>query len=526
MSSPFPPQPSVEHLVTIFRRISACNILIPAFQRSFVWREAQVLALMESVYQGFPIGSVLLWRVDGPILRRNEAAELPFPRGKIHFPADFVLDGLQRLSSLYGVFHFGEETNNSKFDVLFDLKSKRFVNSRDTESDDDRDYFVPLNTLFSPRKLIDIQQRILKRSDGEQRIEQLLTLQSRFQEYMLPMVTLSRRKPEEVVSIFERINSTGTRLSSVDFMRAITWSSEFDLNRSLSDLSSVLSERDFDVSEDTLVKALALTFDLTPLPNVMLRLREQPAAKLQKGMKRVTTTCLRVIDFLDGELGIKSSDYVPYEGQFLVLFNVLDKLKKVDKRTSEMLARWFMSVSINESLQGRPDHYVARMVTRITAEAKRGVVEVPAVRTDSNALVSRRTTKSTALTSAFVTTLARAGARDLGTGEIIPSDSYMTGFASHMIASVLDVDALREIANVDLGSAKTIANSVLEPTRGFDVVSLISKWANEKSGKGVSVLESQLIPLDSAKCLVSGRKEEFIEKRAAHILREVERYIE
>ena len=36
-SRAFPPQPSVEHLTTIFRRIDSGKIVVPAFQRTFVW---------------------------------------------------------------------------------------------------------------------------------------------------------------------------------------------------------------------------------------------------------------------------------------------------------------------------------------------------------------------------------------------------------------------------------------------------------------------------------------------------------
>jgi uncharacterized protein with ParB-like and HNH nuclease domain len=54
------PQPSVWHLVTLFRQISSGEVRIPAFQREFVWSDKQILDLLESVTDGFPIGSLLL----------------------------------------------------------------------------------------------------------------------------------------------------------------------------------------------------------------------------------------------------------------------------------------------------------------------------------------------------------------------------------------------------------------------------------------------------------------------------------
>jgi len=111
--SAYPPQPSVEHLTTIFRRIDSGKIVVPAFQRTFVWELADIIALLESVYKGYPIGRLLLWAVDHDFLRVSDSSEIPFPKSKPEFPLSYVLDGLQRLSSLYGVFHFGDRTEKN-----------------------------------------------------------------------------------------------------------------------------------------------------------------------------------------------------------------------------------------------------------------------------------------------------------------------------------------------------------------------------------------------------------------------------
>ena len=44
-----PPTPTVEHINTIMRRITRGDIRVPAFQRSFVWTEAQIVSLFESI---------------------------------------------------------------------------------------------------------------------------------------------------------------------------------------------------------------------------------------------------------------------------------------------------------------------------------------------------------------------------------------------------------------------------------------------------------------------------------------------
>jgi uncharacterized protein with ParB-like and HNH nuclease domain len=45
-------------------RISSGDIRIPAFQRNFVWEPDQVAFLLDSIYKGFPIGTIILWKTD------------------------------------------------------------------------------------------------------------------------------------------------------------------------------------------------------------------------------------------------------------------------------------------------------------------------------------------------------------------------------------------------------------------------------------------------------------------------------
>ena len=61
---PKDPQPSVDRVDELARRILSGDILLPKFQRSFVWERDQIIALLDSVARGYPIGSVLLWQRD------------------------------------------------------------------------------------------------------------------------------------------------------------------------------------------------------------------------------------------------------------------------------------------------------------------------------------------------------------------------------------------------------------------------------------------------------------------------------
>jgi hypothetical protein len=87
------PSPEVQYLPALFRRVRNGELRIPAFQRGFVWTEEKILSLLDSVYRGYPIGSLLLWKVSEPILKIETREDIPFPDVDTKFPMSFVLDG-------------------------------------------------------------------------------------------------------------------------------------------------------------------------------------------------------------------------------------------------------------------------------------------------------------------------------------------------------------------------------------------------------------------------------------------------
>ena len=225
------PSPAVEHIPTVFRKIRTGDYRIPAFQRDFVWEERQILELMESIYKGYPIGSVLLWRVDQPVFQSLKEKTVGFPKTEERFPSSFILDGAQRLSALNGAFAGDEVLQDKRLQILFDLDQEAFFHIRDSSKFGQS---VPLKSVFHPRAFLSEQQRLAALPRGDFYLDRAVRLLSTFQEYMIPVVTIEGKSSKEVVDIFQRINSTGTRLGVVDFIRALTWSDKFDLSVELS----------------------------------------------------------------------------------------------------------------------------------------------------------------------------------------------------------------------------------------------------------------------------------------------------
>ena len=88
----------------ILEQVSKGQIRIPAFQRGFVWEPERVAYLMDSIYKKFPFGSVLFWRTREILKFDRKLGPFELPNPPEDYPVDYVLDGQQRITSIFGVF--------------------------------------------------------------------------------------------------------------------------------------------------------------------------------------------------------------------------------------------------------------------------------------------------------------------------------------------------------------------------------------------------------------------------------------
>jgi len=88
------------HLEQLFSYIDMGDLGLPDIQRPFVWRDAKVRDLFDSLYRGFPIGSYLLWRNTA----NGRTHQIGSKKHEHETPNLLIIDGQQRLTALYSVF--------------------------------------------------------------------------------------------------------------------------------------------------------------------------------------------------------------------------------------------------------------------------------------------------------------------------------------------------------------------------------------------------------------------------------------
>lgn len=517
-----PPSPEVQYLPAVFRRIESGEIRIPAFQRRFVWTEAQILELLESVYKGYPIGSVLFWKVSERKLEIERDESLPFPDVEEKYPISFVLDGMQRLTSLYGVFHCKDKLTTSVFNVIFDLRKEKFIHFDPKQS---WDAYIHLSALFSPKQLLDTQKDLSKLTDGDILIDRTIKLHSTFQEYLIPTVTITQRDVPEVVEIFERVNSTGTVLGAVDFMRALTWSSEFDLSREISRIQKGFGDRNFFFDAETVVKTLAVVLGKAPTPREMLLLRNYSPIELHKAVDETEQVLGRVIDFLKNSFRILSSEFVPYEGQLLVLAKLFHLDPKPSSSVLSAVIRWFWSVGLSEGFRGKPDYFVVSAIND-TQRLLTGDRSALNHRLDLNPqdLMERRFIKGKALSLAIASMFAARGVRSLLTGEVLDPEIFMLEFSSENFQALYDIASIRKIFGEDLPSAKIFANVIVVTEAERRTLSTITPvtlmediFRNFGDEQASVILDSQFFSDDVVEAIQKNELIRFLSTRAVNM---------
>jgi hypothetical protein len=128
--------------------------------------------------------------------------------------------------------------------------------------------------------------------------------------YQIPVVTLKDLTVEEVCPIFERINSSGTRLSTYDLMVAATWSTSFDLNEEVAEIKDALSAKGFsEIDGDTILKCLAAVKKRSIKEEDVVGLRKLQKADMEALVGKTKSALLKTVDLLTTEFKIYSWDF-------------------------------------------------------------------------------------------------------------------------------------------------------------------------------------------------------------------------
>lgn len=413
------------YLQGLIQDIAKGEIKIPKFQRPFVWGNNKALELLDSISQNYPIGSLLLWKTASKLVAERDIGDFKLPETADLTPTSYVLDGQQRLTVIYSCL--GAPLNEGGFKAGYDLIKLTFLELPKVH----QVHIFPLRLLYVTSQLLDYRTALKSHPDNEVLQERLDSLIEVFTTYKVPVVTLRDLTVEEVCPIFERINSSGTRLSTYDLMVAATWSKTFDLNNETERISLALAPKGFsDIKGDTVIKCLSAIHKKSAVRDDILALRTLDSSAIQALSTESQNALLKAVDLLSTEFKIYSWDFLPYEALVVILCSIFSEVKNLDNNQVQRLRQWFWRASYSERYRGASENFISSDIKAVQEFIINGIglAETFGDVLSTSTLRNVEFRSNNSRSRAFILTLATRNPRNLTNGASIDTSEALSAF--------------------------------------------------------------------------------------------------
>lgn len=328
---------------TILDHIDSGTIALPEFQRGYVWNRNQVRKLMDSLYKRHPIGSLLVW------VTKVESTQIRGDGGSLGGMVKLLLDGQQRVTSLYGIIR-------GRPPRFFDGSAQAFTGLHFDVENEVFEFYAPMKMQDNPL-WIDVTELMQKgvvsvgmpfvtdpryneKTESYLRrlnqIEQIKDISLHIEE-----VTGRDKGIDEVVEIFNNVNSGGTRLSQADLALAkicAQWPEARD------EFKNTL--------EHWRVSGYAFKLDwLLRNINAVVTgeakysaLDKASVEDIQSGLKRVEKSCDFLLNLISSRLGLDHNRVIGARPAFAVMSRYVDSRGGAlhDPREQDKLLYWYI----------------------------------------------------------------------------------------------------------------------------------------------------------------------------------------
>lgn len=325
----------VKQLISDYR---SGKIMIPEFQREYVWRKNKAPKLIDSLYRGFPISSLLVWQsIEEVRSRRNHMS-----RGSAA-SANWLIDGQQRMITLSKTFS-GDDNIRVMFNPTedqFSLSNAAIRNNRD---------WYPVDELWDDELYRRVRRNLDSSGNGD-RQEASFDRVRAILDYEIPLVRMVNHSFDNAVQAFERINTLGVKLKKADIASAQVASRHtgFIADEVAPFLEKIHNEGFDRLSIMHLFRACA--FIAKPDGRSRTPLHELDKPFVLKAWKDTRKATERAISLIRSELGLVNMDIL-WSGAFLVPIIAVCAITSPRERDSQGLAGWLALAALHHRYSG------------------------------------------------------------------------------------------------------------------------------------------------------------------------------
>ena len=354
------------------------NLVLPEFQREYVWNREQAKQLLVSLTNEYPVGGLLFWMTDNPPELKN-VGELPDKLGAVQV----ILDGQQRLTTLYMLttgeippYYNEEDIRTDVRDLYFNLDDGDFqyyqaVRMRNNPC------WVRVVACFSGSDIdvFSIAQQV-GGEDGDsadafrlaQVYDENLKKLKSIQNVELPeQVVPDNATIDDAIDVFDRVNSLGTKLTEAELALTHVTGKWPEARRVLKAKLDTLKAAEFDFGLAFMTRGLVCTTTNHALYELI---HTTPRPQLEKGWERLSRTVDYLLNILPGNAFVHSTSDLSSLNPLIPLIQYLNQ-NNLRFSTNEELRRaihWFCTAQIHQRYGGQADSRLERDVTVVLRE--------------------------------------------------------------------------------------------------------------------------------------------------------------
>lgn len=352
--------------------ISTGQVKIPQFQRKFVWTVKASAKLLDSIMKGYPIGTFIYWRTSERLRSVRNLGNINLPEPTDGEFVNFVLDGQQRLTSLFaamkGVEITDEAGKTSDYSLIYlDLNATADEEIVITEIDDKNlDEIIKLTDLASG-------DFTLLGSYPKQYHDVLSKYKEVIQSYNFSVINLKNAPIDVATEVFTRLNVGGKALTLFEIMVAKTFhifpetkkeeSYTFDLSEKYEELTTELASSHYDtIPSATVMQVVAILMVKDCTRKEILKLDKMKFIK----MWDEAADCIKnTIDFFRS-YGIAVSRILPYNALIVPFSYFFHKHKQNPTgQMKKMLEDFFWRASLGFRYSSGVESKLAQDVLKI-----------------------------------------------------------------------------------------------------------------------------------------------------------------
>ena len=346
----------------VVEKVNNGTLKIPQFQRDFVWTLPMAASLLDSVLRRYPIGSLILWETKEKLHSEKEIGGLslpPVPGGQC---TTYVLDGQQRVTTLFAALRgLKIKRGNKTIDfstLIVDFTAKSgddwVVVDSSAYKEDEK---LRLNDLFSGNFKHLNPDFAERAAQWHQQLHDAKDLSA---------IMLTNAPAEVATEVFERINTRGKNLTVFDVMVAKTFSKElnFDLGEKFRVLDTKFQASNFRISTSVVLQAACVIIS-----------KEEPSRKnilainkkcFIEGWPRVEAALDKATDYLHNNIGVPNSRLLPYEALVVAFAFVFDRMNcKPNPVQRKWLQHYFWTASLSNRYEAHVESNLAKDIKQL-----------------------------------------------------------------------------------------------------------------------------------------------------------------